>query len=91
MPHATDIWQPVHGGYAATLKTSINQKFFNWLDDDNLEKWYGAERHITASEIHILITKWAGNAYRKLNRPSMKSFYRYCLNGLSDYSRLQLR
>ena len=90
MPHATDIWQPVDGGYAATLKNLINQRFFNWLDD-NVEKWYSAERHITASEIHILITKWAGNAYRQLNRPSMKSFYGDCLNGLSDYSRLQLR
>ena len=73
--NAIDIWQPVDGGYAATLKTLINQEFFNWLhDEDNVEKWYGAESHITASEKRILITKWAGNAYRQLNRPSYEKF-----------------
>ena len=42
VPGATDIWQPVDGGYAATLKALINQQFFDWLDDDeNIEKWYG--------------------------------------------------
>ena len=75
VPNATDTWQQVDGGYAATLKTLINQEFFNWLDDeDNVEKWYGAESHITASEKRILITKWAGNAYHKLNRPSYDKF-----------------
>ena len=62
--NAIDIWQPVDGGYAATLKTLINQEFFNWLhDEDNVEKWYGAESHIRASKKRILITKWVGNAY----------------------------
>ena len=75
VPNATDIWQPVDGGYAATLKTLINQEFFNWLDDeDNVEKWYGAESHFTASEKCILITKWAGNGYHQLNRPSYDKF-----------------
>ena len=41
VPYAFDIWQPVDGGYATTLKTLINQEFFNWLDDeDNVGKWY---------------------------------------------------
>ena len=35
-------------------------------DDKNTEKWYGENSHITASEKIILITHWAGNAYRKL-------------------------
>ena len=75
VPNATDIWQPVDGGYAATLKTLTNQKFSNWLDDeDNVEKWFEAESRITASEKRILITKWAGNAYRQLNRPSHDKF-----------------
>ena len=75
VPNATNIWQPVDGGYAATLKTLINQEFFNWLhDEDNVEKWYGAESHITASEKCILIMKWAGNAYCQLNRPSYDKF-----------------
>ena len=28
-PGATDIWQPVDGGYASTLKTFIRNEFFN--------------------------------------------------------------
>ena len=74
VPNATDTWQQVDGGYAATLKTLINQEFFNWLDEDNVGKWYGAESPITASEKRIHITKWAGNAYRQLNRPSYDKF-----------------
>ena len=67
VPGATDIWQPPDGGYAATLKALIKQQFFDWLDDDeNIEKWYDEKSHITASEKRILITHWAGNAYRKL-------------------------
>ena len=29
VPNATKMWQPVDGGYAAILKTLINQEFFN--------------------------------------------------------------
>ena len=48
---ATDIWQPVDGCYSTTLKRLINQGFFDWLDDDeNLEKWYGADSFIATSE-----------------------------------------
>ena len=40
----------------------INQ-FFDWLDDDeNLEKWYGANSYITTDEKRILIKNWAGNS-----------------------------
>ena len=57
VPVATDIWQPVDGGYGSTLKRLINQEFFDWLDDDeNLKKWHGADSHITSSEKRILIT-----------------------------------
>ena len=75
IPGATDIWQPVDGGYASTLKALIRQKFFNWLDDaENLDKWYGADSHITASEKRILITHWVGKAYRKLTSSRYDSF-----------------
>ena len=48
---ATDIWQPVDGCYSTTLKRLIDQGFFDWLDDDeNLEKWYGADSFIATSE-----------------------------------------
>ena len=67
VPGATDIWQPVDGGDAATLKALINQQFFDWLDDDeNIEKWCGEKSYITAGEKRIVITHWAGNVYRKL-------------------------
>ena len=91
VPNDTNIWQPVDGGYAATLKTLINQEFFNWLDDeDKVGKWYGAESHITASEKRMLITKWAGNAYRQSNRPFYDKFrWRLRKDRLSDYSRWQ--
>ena len=57
IPNATDIWQPVDGGYAATLKAFAKHEFFAWLDDnENCEKWYGADSKITASEKRILIS-----------------------------------
>ena len=69
VPGATDIWQPVDGGYNSNLKRLINPEFFDWLDDnENLEKWYGVDIHITTSEKKILITNWAGSAYRKLTQ-----------------------
>ena len=51
VPKATDIWQPVDGGYAAILKTFVKHEFFNWLDDDdNVEIWYGTDSTFTASQ-----------------------------------------
>ena len=45
------ICQTVDGGDGSTLKRLINQKFFDWFDDDeNLEKWYGADSHTATSE-----------------------------------------
>ena len=72
---ATDIWQPVDGGMGSVLKKLINQEFFAWLDDDdNIDLWYGDKSHITASEKRILITRWVGNAYRKLLSDKYDSF-----------------
>ena len=52
----------------------INQ-FFDWLDDDeNLEKWYGANSYITTDEKRILITNWAGNSYRRSTKSSYDVF-----------------
>ena len=62
---ATDIWQPVDGGYVSTLKALIrvgflmfslsSSKFFNLLDDnENMRKWYGEDSHITASKNQYL-------------------------------------
>ena len=73
----TDIWQPVDGGYAATLKALVKQEFFKWLDDvENCEKWYGVDSKITATEKRILISHWCGNAYRKLTSSKYDDFRR---------------
>ena len=75
VPGATDICQPVDGGYCSTLRRLINQDFFDWLDDDeNLGQGYGADSHITTSENRVLIRNWAGNVYRKLTQSSYDGF-----------------
>ena len=74
-PGATDIWKPVDGGYASTLKALIRNELFNWLDDDeNMKKRYDEDSHITASEKQILVTHWVGNAYHKLTSSKYHSF-----------------
>ena len=74
-PGATDIWKPVDGGYASTLKALIRNELFNWLDDDeNMKKRYDVDSHITASEKRILVTHWVGNAYHKLTSSKYHSF-----------------
>ena len=89
--NASDIWQPVDGGYAATLKALVKQEFFKWLtlkalvkqeffkwldDEENCEKWYGVDSKITASRKRILISHWCGNAYRKLTSSKYDDFRR---------------
>lgn len=67
LPGATDFWQPVDAGYAQLLKTLIGQAQRRWLDDDdNAEKWYGHDKSFTTKERRILLTHWAGEAYKKL-------------------------
>ena len=75
-PGATDIWQPVDGGYASTLKVLIRNEFSNWLNDDEImKKWYGKDSHITASEKGILVTHWVGDAYLKLTSSKHDSIH----------------
>ena len=67
-PNATDIWQPVDAGYGQQVKVMVKQAFFRWLEDDyNSDLWYDATRSFTASDKRILVTKWVGDAWRKLN------------------------
>ena len=74
LKNGTDLWQPVDAGYAEKLKTMIKHSFFDWLDDDdNSDKWYGTES-FTASERRVLLTKWIGDAYRKLIDGKWDSF-----------------
>ena len=49
----------------------IKQAFFQWLsDDENAELWHGSQSRFTACQKRVLITKWAGAAYRKLTANS---------------------
>ena len=58
---ATDLWQPVDSGYAATLKALIAVEHRKRLDTDNhSDKWFSNEEPYTAKERRILITHWAG-------------------------------
>ena len=67
LPGATNLWQPVDAGYAQILKTLIGQAQRKRLhDDENAEKWYGHETSFSAKERRILISHWAGEAYKKL-------------------------
>ena len=67
-PNATDIWQPVDAGYGQQIKVMVKQAFFRWLEDDyNSALWYDATRSFTAGDKRILVTKWVGDAWRKLN------------------------
>ena len=57
LPGATDLWQPVDAGYAATLKALIAIEHRKWLDtDDHADKWFSNEEPYTAKEQRILIT-----------------------------------
>ena len=68
LPGATDLWQPVDTGYAATLKALIAVKHRKWLDTDNpSDRWFGNEEPYTAKERRILITHWAGEAWKALS------------------------
>ena len=68
LPGATDLWQPVDAGYAASLKSLISIEHRKWLDTDNhSDRWFGNEVPYTAKERRILITQWAGEAWNVLN------------------------
>ncbi|XP_065658758.1 jerky protein homolog-like [Hydra vulgaris] len=68
LPSATDLWQPVDAGYAATLKRLITIEHQKWLDRDNhSDRWFSNEMPYTAKERRILITHWAGEAWKALN------------------------
>ena len=68
LPDASDLWQPVDAGYAACLKSLIVIEHRKWLDiEDNAKQWFGNETSYTAKERRILITQWAGEAWKTLN------------------------
>ena len=73
LTNATDLWQPVDGGFAELLKTLVNQQQSSWLDsDENADKWYNGK--ISAKERRILITHWVGAAYEKISSAEYHDF-----------------
>ena len=79
LAEGTDLWQPVDAGYAQVLKTLISREHHDWLDrDDNADRWFQNEKPYTAMERRILITNWAGEAWKKLSKPEYDNLRKSC-------------
>ena len=73
------MWQPVDAGYAQVLKTLISREHQAWLDrDDNTDRWFQNEKPYTSMERRILITNWAGEAWKKLSKPEYDNLRKSC-------------
>ena len=60
----TDKIQPIDAGFGKMLKKKIGEEMDKWLEEeDNLELWHDK---IAARQRRILMTKWAGAAWRAL-------------------------
>ena len=76
---ATDIWQPVDSGYGYLVKKLIAKAQDEWLElEDNVDKWMGHSKNLSASDRRILITQWVGEAYEKINSPDYDHFRWRC-------------
>lgn len=60
----TDKIQPIDAGFGKMFKTKMGEEMDKWLEsEDNLEQWHDK---LSARQRRILMTKWAGAAWRKL-------------------------
>lgn len=60
----TDKVQPIDAGFGKMHKTKIGEEMDKWLEEkDNLELWHDK---LSARQRRILMTKWAGAAWREL-------------------------
>ena len=60
----TNKIQPIDARFGKMYKTKIGEEMDKWLEEkDNLELWHDK---ITARQRRILMTKWAGTAWREL-------------------------
>ena len=76
---ATDLWQPVDAGYAATLKMLVAKTHQEWLDDDSYaDRWFNNVQPYSATERRVLITHWVGNAWKMLNQPKYDKLRNAC-------------
>ena len=79
LPGATDLWQPVDAGYAATLKALIAVEHRKWLDtDDNSDRWFGNEEPYKVKKRRIWITHWAGEVWKALSSANYDKQRRKC-------------
>ena len=58
----TDKVQPIDAGYGKMMKKKIGEQMEKWLEEEkNLEMWHDS---IPAKTRRVLMTKWAGAAWR---------------------------
>ena len=61
----TDKVQPIDAGYGKMMKKKIGEQMEKWLEEEkNLEMWHDS---ILANTRRVLMTKWAGAAWRELH------------------------
>ena len=61
----TDKVQPIDAGYGKMMKKKIGEQMEKWLEEEkNLEMWHDS---IPAKTRRVLMTKWAGAAWRELH------------------------
>ena len=73
VPNATDLCQPVDGGFAEQLKAPVMQQNSSSLDTkENADRWYNGK--ISSKERHILISHWIGAAYKNISSKDYQSF-----------------
>ena len=61
----TDKVQPIDAGHGKMMKKKIGEQMEKWLEEEkNLEMWHDS---IPAKTRRVLMTKWAGAAWRELH------------------------
>ena len=62
----TDKVQPIDAGIGKLFKTKVGEAMEKWLEqDENLDLWHDK---IGAKDRRILMTKWAGEAWKELSK-----------------------
>lgn len=62
--HTAKVW-PIDAGYGKMIKKKIGEQMEKWLEkEENLEMWHDG---IPAKTRRVLMTKWAGKAWREMS------------------------
>ena len=79
LPGSTNLWHPVDARYAQVLKALIGIEHRDWLDrESNSDRWFNNENLFSAKERQIIITEWAGEAWKKLGGPQYDNLRHSC-------------